>query len=201
MGKSTNINTIIGTLPRSWDDMTVAQFLAINDNLSDDNFELLIEILTGKPIDSWGYISQNDIEAKILPAIAYLSKAPNLKKIKLPLFITIGNKAYRVPHNPRLVSIHKTFLFQNELIKLTDEGGNISNKIIPLILAINYCPKPKATFKDIEVFAALTNQTLLSEAYPVASHLLVAWLRKLLGKQKIQQNPNGLLLLRAIQSN
>lgn len=171
-------------LPVSWDEITVAQFLALKKKPKND--AELFSILSGLPVEDWMNASEANIDEVILPLIEYLKDQPNLDELLPPKTITINKKELKVPKNIGLKSygqkilLHKAIRNHTEVIPDGDGGEKEVTKdldeLIPYTLAVYFHDQLNDNGRTdpgyVDEVVPLMEQLMIVEAYPIASFFL-----------------------------
>lgn len=158
------------SLPTSWEDITVAQYLTLRKtNLAD--FCETLHVLTGLPREEWFNAREIDFVEKLLPRIAYLATPVDFSSYSIPASIAVDGKEYLVPKDIRFRTFGQKLTFQSQVLSHIDEEGNISVDFVALACAIYLVDDP---FTDERAFALADRLRLLPMCliYPTAAFFL-----------------------------
>lgn len=169
-------------LPISWEEITIKQWLDLREIDFTDICSILA-VLTGIDRDIWFSSTEvSDIEQNVIPQLEFLADPIDLTKVPLPKTVTIGGKQIEVPTDIGLKTYGQKIIFQREMLKYADAGGDFKIEFMPRALAIYLCPEEKFTDAAAIEYQKEVEQMKVVEAYPVAcfflSRLLKSWSEK-----------------------
>jgi hypothetical protein len=175
--KEFNINGQKFFLHVSWEDVTVEQFIKINNNpkLAKGDVLELASILSGVDYDFFFELDPNVVNIdEILECLTFVKEIPDFKKIPLPSAFHIAGRPIEVPTDLTIECWGQKIMFEEKMSEALKLHGD-PLPMIDQLLAIYFCNRitgKQFSEKDLPEATRLIGLSKITEAYPIANFFL-----------------------------
>lgn len=192
-------------LPKSWNDITIKNFVESYDILLDNTYDIieknlyLLSVLSGEPVS---YFESLPI-SKLKEAVARVQFLNDLKSIntKLPVTFNLGNRIFDVTHDPRKL-IGGQYIDLMNILSQCHSQKDINDQMHNL-LAVICVPRRGLVFKGRyngsrhkEVADLFYARLTMNIAYPVALFFCNLWEYLMPAiKTCLEEERNGMLMM------
>lgn len=181
--KNIQIDKDIYTLPESWDEVTVNQFLELRDCENADFITILSKLINA-PYDKVFACNPEMIAKKIMPMLNwYFDETFNFDELKIPSKLSVQDKKYPIPRDIRLKSFGQKIHFEEIMRDMKDPVIRM-----PYVVAIYMYPVVTKNKFNIESLDEFTKNTIgnckITEIYPIANFFLTKLKKYFLKKKK-----------------
>lgn len=201
------------SLPVSWREVTVAQYLAIRTSKriaeSNDIVEL-ISILTGLEYDFLFGLKLNAFNLdKIIANLEWFQDTPDFESLPLPATFNIGGKQLPITQDITMEGWGQKILFEQKIFKCQEETGDTFNVLDEALAIYFYHAYTGKVFNpdDLKEVLEAVRQTKILHAYPVAAFFLRNYMKysrqresRLTIKRMLKRFRRGLTILIGLES-
>jgi hypothetical protein len=174
------INEYTYTLPTTWQEVTVGQFIALNDYANELSAARLLSIFTGMDYDVLLNLPIEHFNVVVLPEMGFIGEKFDPFKEPRKKTIHIGQYDFEAIIDPGRERLgQKLFLQQlvNNAITNNVQHYNLICPVVACYYAPFVHPEKKWDEKHVYQFAKLVENTPISEAYPEANFFLSGYMR------------------------
>lgn len=172
-------------LKTRWDELSVAEVLAILQIAGDDTRAQLFAILSGMTVIEWKNILKKYRVDSVELATSFINDRPDFKMLPMPERIKINNRFFKIPDENYFNSILKAgqkFDFDSLVlpeIEKTGDGITRIAEILAIVFYEHFSVDKTYNSDNLGRVIELCRDVLFVEAYPVASFFLRVWLQSL----------------------
>lgn len=189
--KQTEINGRVFNFPESWQEITVAQLIALR--AMEQSAPLAKQICTALAIlsntteaDWFEMDADADAQDTIYDLLAWTKTKIDWQNLPIPQTLTIGDKAVDIPQDLTLKTYGQVTVFESLVFPVVEKTGDLTDAI-PTALAIYLQPLCTGSKFDADTLGdtiAEINKLRASEAFPVANFFLKKYLQSMLKKSE-----------------
>lgn len=189
------IGEIKTTIPTSWNEVTLGQYIDLQNYKEDLNMLRLLSILTGVEYRKLLNVNAESFDDRIMDSMEFIQKPIDIYTLEKEDVIEINKKKIAIP-DPSVCTIGQKLTLQSKIRQLQETGEGSHSILVSYAIAIYLQPQIDGVkdFDDSRIEAVRNDvMTLpLVKAYPCGTFLLDGWLTYLKSSGSISQasHPN-----------